>query len=319
MLRLLADGELHSGEALAAALGVSRAAVWKQVKGLARVDLRVDAVRGKGYRLGRPVDLLDASEISARLSAPARRALERLDVLEEVESTNSFLLARPKPAPGKLRVCLAEFQSGGRGRRGRAWLAPFGRGLCLSVGWQFETQPPDLAALGLAAGVVARRALSDLLILPIQIKWPNDLLFEGKKLGGILVELAAESHGPCHAVVGIGLNVSATPELAGSPGAWLGGAVDLATATGAQLPSRNALAAVLIEALGGMLQDYADDGFSDYHAELAGSDYLQGRQVDADGVRGTAVGIAADGMLLVETETGVRKILAGDVSVRPRP
>jgi BirA family biotin operon repressor/biotin-[acetyl-CoA-carboxylase] ligase len=317
VLRLLADGELHSGEALAAELGISRAAVWKQVRGLARLDLGVDAMRGKGYRLGCRIDLLDANEVPARLAKPVRRALEQIDVLEEVDSTNSFLLARSRPAPGKLRVCLAEYQSGGRGRRGRTWLAPFGRGLCLSVGWQFESQPQDLAALALAAGVVARRALIELTSLPIQIKWPNDLLFDGKKLGGILVELAAESHGPCHAVVGIGVNVSATPELTGSPSAWAGGAVDLATATGNQPPSRNALAATLIDALASLLQGYAHDGFSGYHAELADADYLQGRRVDADGVVGTAIGVAADGTLLVETDAEVRKILAGDVSVRP--
>jgi len=281
------------------------------------LELPVNAVRGKGYRLGRPVDLLDAEEISAKLRTPVRRALGRLDVLEEVDSTNSFLLAGPKPAPGELRVCLAEYQSGGRGRRGRTWLAPFGRGLCLSVAWLFESQPRDLAALALAAGVVAQRTIVNRTGLPIQIKWPNDLLFDGKKLGGVLVELAAESHGPCHAVVGIGVNVSATPELSSSPNAWAGGAVDLATAMGAQPPSRNALATALVEAFSGLLQGYVHDGFSEYYADFADADYLQGRRVDADGVVGTASGISADGMLLVETDAGVRKVLAGDVSVRP--
>jgi len=317
VLRLLADGERHSGEALAAELGISRAAVWKQIRGLERLDVGVDAVRGKGYRLRRPVDLLDAGTISAALGKPVLRAIEQLDVLEEVDSTNSFLVTGPKPAPRKLRVCLAEYQTGGRGRRGRMWLAPFGRGLCMSVGWQFASQPRDLAALALAAGVIARRSLIALTGLPIEIKWPNDLLFAGKKIGGILVELAAEGHGPCHAVVGIGVNVSAAPALSGSPGAWAGGAVDLATATGERPPSRNALAAALIEELAGMLQRYADDGFSGYHAELADADYLQGRRVAADGVVGAAIGIGADGMLLIETDAGVSKVLAGDVSVRP--
>lgn len=317
MLRLLADGERHSGEALAAELGISRAAVWKQIRALERLDLCVDAVRGKGYRLDRPVDLFDAGEISASLGEPLRRAIERLDVVEEVDSTNSVLFRSPKPTQGSLTVCLAEHQSGGRGRRGRTWIAPFGRGLCVSIGWLFASQPRDLAALALAAGVVARRALIALTRLPIQIKWPNDLLLDGRKLGGILVELAAESHGPCHAVVGIGVNVSAAPELSATAGAWSGGAVDLATVMGERPPSRNALAAALIEALAGMLQRYADEGFSGYHAELADADFLRGRRVDADGVVGTAIGIGPDGMLLVETGVGVSKILAGDVSVRP--
>ena len=240
-------------------------------------------------------------------------------MLEEVESTNSFLLSGPKPAPGKLSACLAEYQSGGRGRRGRSWLAPFGRGLCLSAGWQFDSQPRDLAALGLAVGVVTRRALIEQTGLPIEIKWPNDLLVDGRKLGGILVELSAESHGPVHVVVGVGVNVSATPQLTHSTGAWAGGAIDLASATGDRPPSRNALAAALIEAFAGLLRAYADDGFAAYHAELADADYLRGRRISADGAVGTALGIGADGMLLVETESGVSKILAGDVSVRPEP
>ncbi len=319
MLRLLADGKRHSGEALAAELGISRAAVWKQVRSLAHLDLSVDAVRGKGYRLARPVDLLDAQQISERLGKSVRCSLAQLEVLAEVDSTNSVLLKGAKPATGTLSVCLAEYQSGGRGRRGRVWVAPFGRGLCLSLGWQFESQPRDLAALALAVGVVARRALTKLTGLEIQIKWPNDLLLDGKKLGGILVEVSAESHGPCHAVVGIGINVSATPALAGTPHAWTLGAADLATAMGEQRPSRNALAAALIEAVASLFQNYAVDGFSGYHAELADADYLQGRRVDADGIIGTAIGIAADGMLLIETDAGVRRILAGDVSVRTEP
>jgi len=317
VLRLLADGECHSGEALAAKLGISRAAVWKQVRGLERLDLRVDAVRGKGYRLGRPVELLDAREISAALGQPLRRAIERLDVLEKTDSTNSVLLTGPKPAPGKLRVCLAEYQTGGRGRRGRAWLAPLGRGLCMSVDWMFATQPQDLAGLALAAGVVVRRAIIALTGLPVLIKWPNDLLLDVKKLGGVLVELAAESHGPCHAVIGVGINVSASPALLAVPGSWAGGAVDLATATGECAPSRNALAAALIEALAGLFQDYTECGLSAYHAELTDADYLHERRVVADGVLGTAIGIGADGTLLLETEAGVSRILAGDVTVRP--
>jgi len=317
VLRLLADGECHSGEALAAELGISRAAVWKQVRGLERFDLRVDAVRGQGYRLGRPVDLLDACEILAAFEPRLHRAIERLDVLEEVDSTNSHLFAGPKPAAGKLRICLAEYQTGGRGRRGRAWLAPLGRGLCLSADWLFALPPQDLTSLALAAGVVSRRALIALTGQPVLIKWPNDLLLDGKKLGGILVELVAESHGPCHAVVGVGLNVSATPDLPAEPGAWAGGAVDLATAMGGRAPSRNVLAAALIEALAGLFHDYAECGFSAYHAELAEADYLHERRVVADGIDGTAVGIGADGALLVETAVGVSKILAGDVTVRP--
>lgn len=318
VLRLLADGECHSGEALAAELGITRAAIWKQIRGLEQLDLCVESVRGKGYRLLRPMEMLDAREISTALDGSTHRVIGRLDVLEQVDSTNSFLLAGPKPAPGELRVCLAEHQSGGRGRRGRTWLAPFGRGLCLSVDWLFASPPRDLAALALAAGVAARRALIGLTGIPVQIKWPNDLLVEGRKLGGVLVEVAAESHGPCHAVVGIGINVSAAPDLTGSDGAWAGGVIDLAAAIGEPTPSRNAIAAALITAFADLLQGYLASGFSAYQGELADADFLQGRRVCADGRHGTAIGVDADGALLLESRTGVCRILAGDVTVRPQ-
>ncbi len=223
--------------------------------------------------------------------------------------------------PGKLAVCLAEFQSGGRGRRGRSWLAPLGGGLCLSTSWVFAAQPDDLAALGLAAGVVARRVLARETGLPIRIKWPNDLLVVNRKLGGILVEISAESHGPCFVVIGIGINVSATPKLPKVAGSWAGGAIDLAAVLGEAPPSRNALAAGLIDGLAQLLEGYATSGFAAYHAEFADADYLYGRCVDVDGagvgISGRAMGIGPDGVLLVEAGDGVAKVVAGDISVRP--
>ena len=321
VLRLLADGELHSGEQLAGRLGISRAAVWKQVGRLETLGLEIDAIRGAGYRLSGPIELLDRDEISRLIGKPTRAALERLDSFMVLESTNSALFKGPRPMPGRLAVCLAEFQTGGRGRRGRSWLTPLGRGLCLSAAWVFAVQPDDLAALGLAAGVVARRVLARETGLPIRIKWPNDLLVADRKLGGILVEISAESHGPCFVVIGIGINVSATPRLAKGAGGWAGGAIDLAAALGEPPPSRNALAAGLIDGLAQLLEGYATSGFAEYHAEFADADYLYGRHVDVDGagvgVSGRAMGIGPDGVLLLEAGDGVAKVVAGDISVRP--
>jgi BirA family biotin operon repressor/biotin-[acetyl-CoA-carboxylase] ligase len=321
VLPLLADGVRHSGEQLASRLGISRAAVWKQVRRLEGLGVEVSAIRGAGYRLSRAIELLDQDAITGSISASTRASVERLEIFMAVESTNSFLFTGPRPAPGRLAVCLAEFQSGGRGRRGRQWFTPLGRGLCLSVAWVFTVPPEDLAALGLAAGVVARRVLSRHTGLPIRIKWPNDLLVFDRKLGGVLVELSAESHGPCYVVIGIGINVSATPALPNLAGSWAGGATDLAAASGCEPPSRNALAASLIDGLAELLEGYPGSGFADYHTEFADADYLYGRRVDVEGaagvVSGRAMGIGPDGVLLLEAGDGVAKIISGDISVRP--
>jgi BirA family biotin operon repressor/biotin-[acetyl-CoA-carboxylase] ligase len=319
-LRLLADGARHSGEQLARTLGLSRAAVWKQIRRAQDQGLRIDAVRGRGYRLAQPLELLDREQILYGLSAELRGSVERFEIFEELESTNSFLCSGAKATPGKLLICLAEYQTGGRGRRGRSWQMPFGGGLSLSVGWLFPMQPPDLPALALATGVVARRVLIEHTGLAVQIKWPNDLLYGDRKLGGILVELAAESHGPCHAVIGLGINISATPELPSGSDAWAGGATDLAAAAGGPAPSRNALAGALIAGLAALLREYANSGFAAYRLEFGHADYLFGRSIHVagltGGVTGTAAGLDEAGALLVATGSGVTKVISGEVSVR---
>ena len=161
LLRELADGELHSGAELARGFGVTRAGIWKAMQKLARWGLDVSAVPGVGYRLARPIDLLDARALRNMLAPRTARGLARLEVFTELDSTNRRLLASAPPPPGELVACLAEYQTAGRGRRGRRWLAPLGAGLCLSAGWQFSGAPRDLSAFTLAVGVATRRALAD--------------------------------------------------------------------------------------------------------------------------------------------------------------
>src|SRR5690606_15933943 len=144
---------------------------------------------------------------------------------------NRYLLERPAPG-GTLAACIAEYQTGGRGRRGRSWRMPLGAGLCLSLGWQFERIPPELAALTLAVGVVVRRVLAETAAIELRLKWPNDLVWDERKLGGILLEMSAEAHGGCHVVIGVGLNVDVPRTLLPRLSDWPRGAVDLAAATG---------------------------------------------------------------------------------------
>jgi len=320
LLAALADGDAHSGEELARTFGVTRAAVWKQVPKLTEWGLAVDAVPGVGYRLRRGIELLDAGVLRGALPPHVAARIATLEVFTEIESTNRHVLAAAPPN-GLLRVCLAEFQTAGRGRRGRKWSTPLGAGLCLSVGWQFADAPAELSALTLAVGVVVRRAVARVAGIDIALKWPNDLVWDERKLGGILLELTAEGQGGCHVVAGIGLNVALPPELMPTLSDWPRGAVDLASATGGRPPSRSALAAALIAELAQLFASYADAGFGAYREDWRAADYLRGRAVrldDAGGpVAGTAVGIEADGALLIETAPGARRrVIAGDVSVR---
>jgi BirA family transcriptional regulator, biotin operon repressor / biotin---[acetyl-CoA-carboxylase] ligase len=321
LLHALADGRTHSGEDLARAFGVTRAAIWKQVDKLAGWGLDVEALPGAGYRLPRGLDLLDADALRAALEPDVAARIEKLEVFTELDSTNRRLLAAPPPL-GKLDVCIAEFQTAGRGRHGRRWSAPLGSGICLSVGWQFAGMPAEPAALTLAVGVAVRRVLERVAGLTIALKWPNDLVVDERKLGGILLELTAEAHGGAHVVAGLGLNVALPPALLPSLSDWPRGAIDLETALG-KPPPRAALAGALVNELAGLLADYPKQGFAAYRTEWRSADFLRGRAVRLDEptgpVFGTALGIDGDGALLVETEAGVRRrVVAGDVSVRER-
>ncbi len=319
LLRALADGQPHSGEDLAREFGVTRAAIWKQVGKLADWGLEVEAAPGVGYRLTRPIDLLDVRALRAALSPAAEARMAELEVFTELDSTNGRLLGEAPP-PGQVRACVAEFQTAGRGRRGRQWSTPLGAGLCLSVSWQFADTPADLSALTLAVGVVARRVVAEVAGVEIALKWPNDLVWDERKLGGILLELAVEAQGRCHVVAGIGLNVALPRELLPSLSDWPRGAVDLATAMGAP-PPRAVLAAALIDGLTELFAAYATVGFGAYRGEWRAGDFLRGRAVRLDEVAGpvigTARGIEEDGALIVEMPNGQRRrVIAGDVTVR---
>ena len=318
LLQRLADGRPHSGENLARHFGVSRTAVWKQIGKIEQWGLAVERAPGSGYRLSQAIDLLDRAALSEYANT---RPDTRLEVFTELESTNRHLLERPAPEPGELAACIAEYQSAGRGRRGRSWHAPFGMGLCLSAAWSFRETPPDLAALSLAVGVAVRRVLRREAGIDIDLKWPNDLVWDDRKLGGILVEFRAEAQGRCHVVAGLGINVAMPPELLAQISDWAAGAVDLSQATDGREPQRTALAIGLVNALKALFADYERHGFAPYGDEWRSADYLNGKAVRVDeasvSTRGTAHGIDADGALLIETGADrSRRIISGDVSVR---
>jgi BirA family biotin operon repressor/biotin-[acetyl-CoA-carboxylase] ligase len=287
------------------------------------MGLPVQAVAGRGYQVPGGVELLDVGRIRDALGEPARHALVGLVVEFAMESTSARLLGGPPPGPGEVNCCLAEYQSGGRGRRGRRWLSPVAQGLCLSLGGRLERGGRELPALSLAAGVAVLRALAAAGIVAARLKWPNDVLYDDGKLGGILVDVTGEPGGPLYVVIGVGINIHAPPPAEAV--ALAGGLRPAggAAGPGGKRPSRNQLAAALIDNLNGALREFDERGFAPFAAAWRRADALAGREVAVEiGGRvavGVARGIAEDGTLTVEVDGVRHQIVAGDVTLRVVP
>lgn len=305
-----------SGDALARQSGHTRAAIWKKIETLRAAGIEIDAQAGRGYVLRQHVDLLDGERIVDGLTPDTRVQIASLDVLWTIDSTNSALLRKQTPRQGAA-VLLAERQTGGRGRRGRAWTSPLVANLYVSIARYFSGGLARLGGLSLVAGVAVAEALHALGYVDTHLKWPNDVLIGARKLGGILVEGGGEHAGPVRAVIGIGLNVRmAQANAAGIDQPW----IDLA-ATDRVPPSRNALASVLLAHLLPALEAFDHDGLAPFLPRYAAMDALVGRNIilqagDGDHA-GKALGLAADGALRVGLADGERVFHSGDVSVRP--
>ena len=320
----LSDGELHSGEMLAEALGVTRSAVWKAIEQLREAGLQIEAHTNKGYRLTQPTEALDALVIREHLPASVRDRCA-IEVAWEIDSTNLALLSRAAPEPHRYEVLIAENQTSGRGRRGRAWQARLGSSLCLSMATSFDPLPRDLPALTLVVGLQVRAALLKSAAQGIQLKWPNDLVVESGetglvKVGGILVELRAEAGGAAQVVIGIGLNV-AIDEQDRAAIAAQGNAASSLLDCGVDARMRNRLAADIVSECVIGLERFRAEGFAPFKESWSSADILSDQPVivhDLNGQRrGIARGIDAQGALQLEREDGSREIvLAGDVSVR---
>ena len=319
LLLLLADGELHSGEWLAKQLGQSRAAVWKGIERLRAGGIAVDAIARRGYRLPHPVELLDAQRIVAHLDAEQRSKLRTLEVLFEIDSTNTRLMAAGAPPYGQADACMCELQHAGRGRLGRRWLAPFGAGLAMSLGWNFADASRDLPALSLAVGVAVARGLARAGADGIALKWPNDIWFRDRKLGGVLIELRAEAGGPAQVVVGVGLNVFLS-EFARAEIEAGGVLVACAADACQQTPSRNLLAGAILSELLSMLTTFEQSGFAAFRGAWLALDALAGREahvsVGGQVISGIAKGLDTDGALLLDNAGRLTRIVSGEASLR---
>lgn len=312
LLQLLADGAFHSGTDLGGRLGVSRAAVNKALHGLAEQGLDIHSIPGRGYRLSEPFVPLSASAIGAAL---APRAVS-IEVLEETASTSEYLLQFAAHQPSG-RVCLAEAQRAGRGRRGRGWIATPFHNLVMSMSWRFESGPAALAGLSLAAGVAVVRALHGFGVADVALKWPNDVLFDRRKLAGLLVDVRGEAAGPSWVVLGLGLNIHIAPgDAARIDQPWaalrevLPGPVD-----------RNRLAALVVQELANAFETFARRGFEPFAPQWEQHHAYRNREVrlqlGTETVTGTVVGIDEQGNLRLRDPRGaIRAYHSGEVSLR---
>ncbi|RPE79671.1 bifunctional biotin--[acetyl-CoA-carboxylase] ligase/biotin operon repressor BirA [Vulcaniibacterium tengchongense] len=320
LLQRLIEGPA-TGDTLARASGQTRAAIWKRIEALREAGVAIEARAGRGYALAQPLDLLDAAAIHAALPPGARAALAGLEAAWSLDSTNSELLRRPTPERGALAL-LAERQTGGRGRRGRAWASPLAAHLYLSVARQFGGGLARLGGLSLVAGVAAAEAVREL-GFAARLKWPNDLVVgtgaELRKLGGVLVEGGGEHAGPARAVIGLGLNVRMPPaQAARIDQPW----ADLAGLAAPQPPpARNAVAAAVLARLLPALELFDAEGLAPFRERYAALDALAGQVVRVQGAdaawSGRALGLAEDGALRVRLDGGgERRFHSGEVSVR---
>jgi len=321
LLAQLADGNFHSGEVLAKRMRVSRSAVWKVISSLRELGIEVQAVQKQGYRLAKSVDLLSTAEIEKQLATGARPLMERVEVLLQVDSTNHYLSSSTPPEPGRAILCVAETQTAGRGRRGRSWVAPFGSGICMSLAWTFAESPPTFSALSLAVGVAIARVLRAHGAQDVKLKWPNDIVWQGRKLGGILIEMRGESVGPSQVVIGLGLNTRMPSqvrlELAKQQATLI---ADIYEILREHTPTRSALVAAITTELLATLQTFANKGFEpfvDAWHELDSLANAPVRVLSANAiVEGVARGVASDGALLVDVAGRQQRFVSGDVSLR---
>lgn len=319
LLTLLGDGRFHSGETLAHQLGVSRGAVWKALKKIERdFGLDIQSVRGRGYRLGIPIDFLAADKIQLALKPATRSRLSVIEIHSSLDSTNRYLYELARQGAENGCVVMAEHQQAGRGRRGRIWVSPFAQNIYLSLLWRFDLALTRLSGLSLMVAITVARALHRVAGIELQLKWPNDIQFQGRKLSGNLLEVQGESDGPCAAVMGIGVNVSmpaTAAEAIDQP--W----IDLSTASNSRI-SRNVLSAAILDELVMGLIAFSESGLKTFMSDWQRWDGIRGKSVRlifADHeIEGQAQGIDEQGALLLRNGNGLRRYHMGEVSLRKR-
>ena len=313
LLKLLKDGRFHSGEALGAALGVSRSAVWKQLQHLeVELDLTIHKVRGRGYQLASPLVLLNADEITLSSSICAGSIF----ISDTIDSTNAEALRLIDAGQASPFLVLSERQTAGRGRRGRKWVSPFAQNLYYSLVLRIDGGMRQLEGLSLVVGLAVMQALRDVGVHGSGLKWPNDVLVGSKKVAGILLELVGDPADVCHVVLGIGINANmqSAEEVDQQ---W----TSIQLETGRSV-DRNHLVAHLSQALQAYLERHRDSGFSVIRDEWEQNHLWQGKAVSliagVNQVDGIVLGIDDQGALRLDVNGVEKTYSGGELSLRLR-
>lgn len=315
VLRLLADGEFHSGEKLARELDISRASVWNALKEADQLGVALYKIRGRGYRLVQPPQWLDREKITAALGTQANRF--SIEIVDQIESTNTRLLQKAAEGAPKGRVVAAEWQARGRGRRGRSWHMNLGGGLTFSVLWRFEQGAGFLSGLSLAVGVALARALKTMGAEEIALKWPNDVLHHHHKLAGILIEVQGDVLGPSIAVIGIGINLRLSETVRSSIDQAV---TDMYSATRI-VPDRNRVLGSVLSHLAQVLDFFEARGFAGVREEWSNLHAYHRKHVlvilPNGGVEeGIVIGVDDNGSLLLLAGGGEHRYTSGEISLR---
>lgn len=308
IITVLSDGQLHSGEAIGAILGMSRSAINKYVKTLRSLGIHLTSVPNRGYQLSQRISLLDEKKIAVQCNIFNPK---RFYLIPIIDSTNQFLLNRIEQLDSAT-VCVAEYQYNGRGRRGRSWFSPFGTNLYFSMYWKFAAGPLAVTGLSLVVGIAIAKVLRQLSGKAITVKWPNDLYLDDKKLAGILVDMVGRSGDDLHVVIGVGINLMmqlSTPEVIDQKWIKLGN-ID-----------RNQLVAKLISSLSDTLVEFEQKGLVNFINEWNELDNFINRPIKLiigdETIYGISQGINEQGAILLQQEEGcIKPYIGGEISLR---
>jgi BirA family biotin operon repressor/biotin-[acetyl-CoA-carboxylase] ligase len=313
IVQTLSDGQFHDGSSIGEKLGISRTAVWKAIKKLNAYNIAIESQKGRGYRLLEPLILLDKTQIKRLL----KNKSILLEVFESIDSTQKY--SRELSSKQKIQICLAEHQTVGQGRFNRHWYSPFAENIFFSMLYPFNKELSELGGLSLITGLSIAKILEESCEPPepIFIKWPNDLICDEKKLGGVLIEIQAEAHDFCQAIIGIGINVNMLEDKSKKINQGWTSLRKLTQTT----YDRNIIMAQLINNLIVYLENFIEKGLDYFMDEWTARDYLANKPIGikagTQDIQGVAMGINTQGHLLIKLEeTGlIKPFAAGETSV----
>jgi len=315
ILHQLADGKFHSGQALAKQFNVTRVTIWNAIQHAQSIGVEIFSVRGRGYRLPHAIALIDKEAVLQAIGTQSQWV--HLEVLDEVVSTNTHLMQAAANGAPHVSCAVAHIQTGGRGRRGRTWISKLGASLTFSLLWRFDCGAAGLSGLSLAIGVGLMRAFNELGVSNAKLKWPNDVLVDGKKLAGILIDLQGDMDGPSAAVIGVGININLPDNVLNNIDQP---AIDVLRAGNANM-NQSELLGIVLKHFMDVLKSFESDGFLGVRDEWLNHHVYHHQPVrmllpDGRDVMGTVTGVAEDGVLLVETALGLQRFSAGEISLR---